>query len=203
VGAHILSLHEVGSNNPDGVEIKKNKNAEGIPLDGIPFHPYYTVKDIVGAIVFLIIFFTVVFFAPEMGGYFLEHANFMPADPFKTPEHIAPVWYFTPYYAILRAVPDQLGGVIAMGAAVMAFIFLPWLDRSPVKSSRYRGMNYRIALTLFVISFLILGWLGMQPVTPLFTWMARICGLIYFLFFILMPIYTAHDNDKAVPDRVK
>jgi len=201
-GVHILALHEVGSNNPDGVEIKKNKNAEGIPVDGIPFHPYYTVKDIVGVAVFLIFFFTVVFFAPEMGGYFLEHANFVPADPLKTPEHIAPVWYFTPFYAILRAVPSQLGGVIAMGTAVMAFAFLPWLDRSPVKSIRYRGTNYRIALVLFIISFLVLGWLGMQVATPTYTWMARIFGIIYFLFFLLMPIYTKIDNDKPVPDRL-
>ena len=202
VGIHILALHQVGSNNPDGVEIKKKKNAEGIPLDGIPFHPYYTVKDIVGAIVFLIVFFAVIFFAPEMGGYFLEHANFVPANPLQTPEHIAPLWFFTAFYAILRAVPSQLGGVIAMGAAVMAFVFLPWLDRSPVKSIRYRGWNYRCALTAFIISFLSLGWLGMQPVTPTFTWMARFFSTIYFLFFFLMPFYTKFDNDKAVPDRV-
>lgn len=206
IGFHILALHEVGSNNPDGIEIKKNKNAEGLPLDGIPFHPYYTVKDIFGAVVFLIFFFAVVFFAPEMGGYFLEHANFNPADPFKTPEHIAPVWYFTPYYAILRAIPSIGGsafpGVVAMGLAVNIFLLLPWLDRSPVKSIRYRGMNYRIALTAFVISFLALGWLGMQGVTPLYTWMARFFSVVYFSFFLLMPFYTAMDNDKAVPDRV-
>ncbi len=202
VGVHILALHEVGSNNPDGVDIKKNKNAEGIPLDGIPFHPYYTVKDIVGVVVFMIFFFAVLFFAPEMGGYFLEHANFVPANPLQTPEHIAPLWFFTPFYAILRAVPNQLGGVIAMGASTMAFVFLPWLDRSPVKSIRYRGWNYRIALSAFVISFLVLGWLGLQAVTPLYTWMARFFTTIYFLFFLLMPFYTANDNDKAVPDRV-
>jgi len=202
VGFHILSLHEVGSNNPDGVDIKKNKNAEGLPVDGIPFHPYYTVKDIFGVVVFLIFFFAVVFFAPEMGGYFLEHANFIPADPLKTPEHIAPVWYFTPFYAILRAVPNQLGGVIAMGLATNIFLLLPWLDRSPVKSIRYRGWNYRIALTLFVISFISLGWLGMQVATPLYTVMARIFAVNYFLFFLLMPFYTAIDNDKEVPDRV-
>ena len=202
VGIHILALHQVGSNNPDGVEIKKQKNAEGIPLDGIPFHPYYTVKDILGVAVFLIFFFAVIFFAPEMGGYFLEHANFVPANPLQTPEHIAPLWFFTAFYAILRAVPNQLGGVIAMGVAVMAFAFLPWLDRSPVKSIRYRGWNYRCALTAFIISFLSLGWLGMQPVTPTFTWMARFFATIYFLFFFLMPFYTKFDNDKAVPDRV-
>ena len=203
IGAHILALHEVGSNNPDGIDIKKNKNSEGIPVDGIPFHPYYTVKDIFGATVFLFFFFGVVFFMPEMNGYFLEHANFIPADPLKTPEHIAPVWYFTPFYAILRAVPDQLGGVIAMGLATNIFLLLPWLDRSPVRSTRYRGWNFRCALTLFIISFLVLGWLGMQPVTPLFTWMARFFSLVYFAFFLLMPFYTAIDNDKSVPDRVR
>ncbi len=202
VGVHILALHEVGSNNPDGVEIKKHKDDNGIPLDGIPFHPYYTVKDIVGVVVFLIFFCSVVFFAPEMGGYFLEHANFIPADPLKTPEHIAPVWYFTPFYAILRAIPSQLGGVIAMGLATVFFMFLPWLDRSPVKSIRYRGWKYKTALTLFVISFLSLGYLGMQVATPLYTWLARFFSVVYFLFFLLMPFYTSTDNDKPVPERV-
>src|SRR5690606_9864727 len=154
---HLIALHEVGSNNPDGVEIKKLKDANGVPLDGVPFHPYYTVKDLVGVVVFLILFFSVVFFAPEMGGYFLEHANFVPADPLKTPEHIAPVWYFTPFYAILRAIPNQLAGIIAMGLAVSLFFFLPWLDRSPVKSIRYRGWRYRAALAVFTVSFLVLG----------------------------------------------
>lgn len=206
VAFHIFALHEVGSNNPDGIEIKKNKGPDGIPLDGIPFHPYYTVKDILGAVVFLIFFFAVVFFTPEMGGYFLEHANFDPANPFKTPEHIAPVWYFTPFYAILRAIPSIAGsafpGVLAMGLAVTIFLLLPWLDRSPVKSIRYRGRNYKIALTAFIISFVVLGWLGMQSVTPLYTWMARFFTLVYFGFFFLMPFYTAVDNDKTVPDRV-
>jgi len=202
VALHIIALHEVGSNNPDGVEIKQHKDANGVPLDGIPFHPYYTVKDIVAAIIFLILFSVVVFFAPEMGGYFLEHANFVPADPLNTPEHIAPVWYFTPFYAILRAVPSQLGGVIAMGAAIIMFALLPWLDRSPVKSIRYRGRNYRCALFIFVISFLMLGWLGLQDAVPLYTWMARVFTVLYFLFFLLMPVYTRIDNDKPVPDRV-
>ena len=202
VGMHITALHEVGSNNPDGIEIKKMKGQDGIPLDGIPFHPYYTVKDIVGVVVFLIFFFLVVFYNPEMGGYFLEHANFIPADPLKTPEHIAPVWYFTPFYAILRAVPSQLGGVIAMGLATAFFMFLPWLDRSPVKSIRYRGIKYRIALTAFTISFLALGWLGLQVATPTYTLLSRIFAVIYFSFFIFMPFYTATDNDKPVPDRV-
>jgi ubiquinol-cytochrome c reductase cytochrome b subunit len=202
VGAHLLALHETGSNNPDGVEIKKHKNTDGVPLDGIPLHPYYTVKDMVVAVIFLILFFIVVFFAPEMGGYFLEHANFVPADPLKTPEHIAPVWYFTPFYAILRAVPNQLGGVLAMGAATMLFFFLPWLDRSPVKSIRYRGWKYRTALTVFTICFLTLGWLGMQPPTPTYTLIARVCSVLYFLFFLAMPIYTSSDTDRPVPDRV-
>ncbi len=202
VGAHLIALHEVGSNNPDGVEIKDNKGADGVPLDGIPFHPYYTVKDIVGVVVFLIIFCAVVFFQPEMGGYFLEANNFVPADPLKTPEHIAPVWYFTPFYAVLRAIPSQFGGVVAMGAAVMLFFLLPWLDRSPVKSIRYRGWNYKIALALFTVSFIVLGWLGLQPATTAYTWMARLFTLIYFLFFLLMPFYTASDKDKPVPVRV-
>ncbi len=190
VGFHILALHEVGSNNPDGVDIKKHKNADGVPLDGIPFHPYYTVKDIVGAIVFLIFFFGVVFFSPEMGGYFLEHANFIPANPLKTPEHIAPVWYFTPFYAILRAVPSQLGGIIAMGLATNIFLLLPWLDRSPANSWRYRGLNYRLSLTVFVISFLCLGWLGMQTANELYTWMSRFFAILYFLHFFLLPCYS-------------
>ena len=197
----------MGSNNPDGVDIKKLKDAKGVPLDGIPFHPYYTVKDLFGATVFLIFFFGIVFFSPEMKvpgtqGLFLESANFVPADPLKTPEHIAPVWYFTPFYAILRAVPSQLGGVLAMALSVSIFLLLPWLDRSPVRSSRYRGRNYRIALTAFVISFLALAWLGLQIVTPLYTWLARFFTVVYFLFFFLMPFYTARDNDKPVPDRV-
>ncbi|MEX2353052.1 MAG: cytochrome bc complex cytochrome b subunit [Gammaproteobacteria bacterium] len=203
VVAHILALHEVGSNNPDGVEIKKHKDANGVPLDGIPFHPYYTVKDTVGVVVFLILFAAVVFFWPEMNGYFLEHANFIPADPLKTPEHIVPVWYFTPFYAILRAVPSQLGGVLAMGLATILLCFLPWLDRSPVKSIRYRGWRYKTALAAFTVSFVVLGWLGMQPATTLYTWMARGFSLIYFLFFLLMPFYTRNDNDKPVPDRVR
>ncbi|MEE9574461.1 MAG: cytochrome bc complex cytochrome b subunit [Gammaproteobacteria bacterium] len=202
VGLHLFALHEVGSNNPDGVEIKKHKDANGVPLDGIPFHPYYTVKDIVGVVVFLIFFCLVVFFNPEMGGYFLEHANFIPADPLKTPEHIAPVWYFTPFYAILRAVPDKLGGVIAMGAATLIFMTLPWIDRSPVKSIRYRGWKYKTALAMFTISFVILGWLGMQVATPNVTMASRIFTVIYFLFFLLMPFYTANETDRSVPDRV-
>jgi ubiquinol-cytochrome c reductase cytochrome b subunit len=202
VVAHIMALHEVGSNNPDGVEIKKVKGPDGIPLDGIAFHPYYTVKDTVGVGVFLIIFSLVVFFAPEMGGYFLEHANFDPANSLQTPEHIAPVWYFTPYYAILRAVPNKLAGVGFMVAAVLVFAFLPWLDRGKVRSIRYRGWLFKLFVALFAISFLALGYLGLKPVTPAYTNAARVFGIIYFLFFLLMPWYTRVDRTKPVPDRV-
>jgi len=179
---HLAALHTNGSNNPDGIEIKKNKDANGVPLDGIPFHPYYTVKDIFGLSVFLLIFTFVVFFMPELGGYFLEKDNFVPADPLKTPEHIVPVWYFTPFYAILRAIPDKVGGVLAMGAAIFVLFVLPWIDRCSVKSIRYRGMSYKVLLTLFVISFFGLGYIGMNPATPLLTWIGRLFTLIYFGF---------------------
>jgi len=202
VVAHIIALHEVGSNNPDGVEIKKHKDKNGIPLDGIPFHPYYSVKDIVGVVVFLFIFALILFYAPEFDGWFLEKDNFIPADPLKTPEHIVPLWYFTPFYAILRAVPDKLMGVMAMGGAQGILFLLPWLDRSPVKSIRYRGPYFRWALTLFIISFIALGYLGTQPATTLYTNMARVFSVIYFAFFILMPWYSSIDKDKAVPERV-
>ncbi|HEX2138665.1 MAG TPA: cytochrome bc complex cytochrome b subunit, partial [Woeseiaceae bacterium] len=202
VFVHIVALHEVGSNNPDGVEIKDHKGPDGTPLDGVAFHPYHTSKDLVAIIVFMMIFSAVVFFAPDMGGYFLEHANFEPANTKATPEHIAPVWYFTPYYAILRAVPDKLWGAILMAAAVLLPLFLPWLDRSRVKSIRYRGWIYRSALTLFVVSFLALGWLGLQPATGAYVMLARIFSVIYFAFFLLMPYYTAIDKTRPVPDRV-
>lgn len=203
---HLVALHKVGSNNPDGIEIKQNKGADGIPKDGIPFHPYYTVKDIMGVSVFLILFSMVLFFAPEMGGFFLEPPNFVPADPLTTPEHIAPVWYFTPYYAILRAVPSIAGsafpGVLAMGAAIVVFFFLPWLDKSPVRSIRYRGWIYKLALTLFVISFIVLGYLGVQAPTPAKTLLAQVMTIVYFAFFLAMPWYTRLDKTKAVPERV-
>ena len=222
VVAHLIALHEVGSNNPDGVEIKKHKDPKThIPLDGIPFHPYYTVKDLVGVSVFLIVFSAIIFFAPEMGGYFLEANNFIPADPLKTPPHIAPVWYFTPYYSILRAVPpilnSQFPGVAAMGLSVVSFAFLPWLDRSPVKSIRYRGTLYKKWLAAFVVSFLILGYLGTEPSnvwgqfapSTFFvggadraTVVARCFSVIYFSFFALMPWYTKKDKTKPVPERV-
>ncbi|ACO77533.1 Cytochrome b/b6 [Azotobacter vinelandii CA] len=199
---HILALHEVGSNNPDGIEIKKNKDANGKPLDGIPFHPYYTVKDIVGVVVFLFVFCAVVFFFPEMGGYFLEKPNFEQANAFKTPEHIAPVWYFTPFYAILRAVPDKLLGVIAMGAAIAVLFVLPWLDRSPVKSMRYKGWLSKLWLLVFCVSFLILGVLGVLSPTPGRTLLSQVCTVLYFAFFILMPFYTRMEKTKPVPERV-
>ena len=202
VFVHIGALHEVGSNNPDGIEIKEYKGSDGVPLDGVAFHPYHTSKDLVAIIVFLMIFSSAVFFAPDMGGYFLEHANFEPANTLVTPEHIAPVWYFTPYYAILRAVPNKLWGAVLMGAAVLLPLFLPWLDRCRVKSIRYRGWIFRSALGLFVISFFALGWLGVQPAEGIYVNLARLFSVIYFAFFLLMPYYSAIDKTKPVPDRV-
>ena len=199
---HILALHKVGSNNPDGVEIKYAKDAQGIPLDSVPFHPYYTVKDLVGIVVFLILFSIVVFFMPDLGGLFLEHDNFVPANPLSTPEHIKPAWYLTPFYAILRSIPNKLLGVIALGASIFLFFLLPWLDRSPVKSIRYRGVYYRTALGIFVVSFLVLGYLGMQPAVGLMTRLAQVFTGFYFAFFLLMPIYTKLDKNKPVPERV-
>lgn len=218
VAAHILALHEVGSNNPDGVEIKKLKGPDGHPLDGIPFHPYYSVKDLFGVAVFAVVFFAIVFLLPEMGGYFLEANNFIPADPLKTPPHIAPVWYFTAFYSMLRAVPPLFGsqfpGAAVMGASTMILLALPWLDKSPVKSIRYRGSYYKTALTLFIISFIILGYLGTKTSAvwgtfgPMLgnveraTFVARICTVIYFGFFLLMPWYTSRDKTLPVPERV-
>jgi ubiquinol-cytochrome c reductase cytochrome b subunit len=249
VGAHLMALHEVGSNNPDGIEIKKTLGPDGHPLDGIPFHPYYTVKDTLGVMVFLALFAIVLFFMPEFGGYFLEYNNFIPADPLKTPSHIAPVWYFTPYYSILRAttadfmlvlaagvlamaflmvrsdfirdrakmitlvitaillvgfysIDAKVWGVVLMGLAVMIFFLLPWLDVSPVKSVRYKGSLYKIALGIFVVVFLVLGYYGTQPVSPFATYMAQLCTLLYFAFFLLMPWYSRMDKTKPVPERV-
>ena len=202
VVAHVLALHEVGSNNPDGVEIKKNKDSNGIPLDGIPFHPYYSVKDLVGVVVFLFFFSVVMFYFPDGGGYFLEHANFIASDPLKTPAHIAPVWYFTPFYAILRAVPDKLMGVGAMGAAIVVLFFLPWIDRCKVKSIRYRSGIYKINLIVFAVTFVILGWLAMQPVTGTITVMSRLFTFLYFAFFVVLYVTSKNENTKPVPDRV-
>ncbi len=248
VAAHILALHEVGSNNPDGVEIKNQKDAAGRPLDGVPFHPYYTVKDTLGVVVFFIVFSVILFFLPEMGGFFLEYNNFIPADSLKTPPHIAPVWYFTPYYSILRAVTEnfmwvlgigvigmvvlivvsarsnlmrlvsivvgtvlligfyaldpKVWGVVLMGAAVLVFLPLPWIDRSPVKSIRYKGPLFKAALAIFVIVFLVLGYLGTQPVTDVGTIISQVCTAFYFMFFLLMPWYSALDKCKPEPERV-
>ena len=203
---HIVALHTVGSNNPDGIEIKKNKDKDGIPKDGIPFHPYFTVKDTMGAVAFLWIFCAVVFYAPGLNGYFLEHANFIEANPLQTPEHIAPLWYLTPFYSVLRAVPPMFGsqfpGVLAMGASLLILFFLPWLDRSPVKSIRYRSPIYKWVLGVFVVSFVMLGWLGMEPVTPLNVFLARVFTILYFAFFILMPWYTSIGKTKKVPERL-
>lgn len=209
VVAHILALHEVGSNNPDGIDIKKNKDANGIPKDGIPFHPYYTTKDLVGLVVFLIVFLSIVFFAPTFGGLFLEKPNFQPADPLQTPEHIAPVWYFTAFYSILRAIPDKFMGVVAMGAAIFVLFLLPWIDRGSVRSIRYRGLSYKIALFTFAAVFLILSYLGMEPPSLIILgveaekW-ARLCTFLYFGFFVFLFVYTAFglERTKPVPERV-
>ena len=249
VAAHIMALHETGSNNPDGIEIKARIDPQtGHPADGIPFHPYYTVKDLFGSMVFLLVFSVILFFAPEFGGYFLEQNNFIPADPLKTPPHIAPVWYFTPYYSVLRATTDELKwvigiavvlfmiwsllrrgsnktrivllgvgvvliaglfvldakvwGVLLMGASVVIFAFMPWLDRSPVKSIRYKGWMYKLALFLFVAAFIVLGYLGMQVPDTLATRIAQVATVVYFAFFLLMPWYTSIDKTKQPPERV-
>ncbi|WP_019600765.1 ubiquinol-cytochrome c reductase [Teredinibacter turnerae] len=208
---HILALHEVGSNNPDGVEIKKNKDENGIPLDGVPFHPYYSVHDLVGITVFLFVFCGVLFFAPEMNGFFLEHANFEQANSLKTPEHIAPVWYFTPFYAILRAVTFDLGGVftskflgfVAMALAIVVLFFLPWLDRSPVKSIRYKGTISRVTLIIFAAAFVILGYLGLQAPTPARTALSQICTVIYFAYFIGLPFWSKMEKTLPEPERLQ
>lgn len=248
VVAHIIALHEVGSNNPDGVEIKAKKDERGIPLDGIPFHPYYSVHDIVGVAVFLFIFSAIVFFAPEMGGYFLEANNFIPADSLKTPPHIAPVWYFTPFYSMLRAttsdflpwlwafiaimlgllfvrsksfkvkgvavavavilalgfafIDAKFWGVVVMGSSVVIFFFLPWLDQSPVKSIRYRPGFHKTLLIIFVIAFAVLGYLGIQPPSPIGSIVSQIGTIVYFAFFLAMPIWSRIGTFKPVPERV-
>ncbi len=206
---HLLALHEVGSNNPDGIEIKANKDENGIPRDGIPFHPYYTVHDLVGVVVFLFVFAFVIFFMPEMGGYFLEYANFEEANNLKTPEHIAPVWYFTPFYSMLRAVTFPLFGIdakfwglVVMAGAIAILFVMPWLDRSPVKSMRYKGTYSRVALFAFVISFIILGVLGTKIATGPRTALAQLCTVIYFVYFLAMPWYTRKEQTATPPDRV-
>jgi ubiquinol-cytochrome c reductase cytochrome b subunit len=206
VVAHILALHEVGSNNPDGIEIKKNKGPDGHPVDGVPFHPYMTTKDIFGLGMFLIVFCGIVFFAPTFGGMFLEAPNFEQANPMQTPPHIAPVWYFTPFYAMLRAVPSfagtQVWGVIVMFGAIALLVFLPWLDRSPVKSIRYKGPISKIALALFAVSFVVLAYCGMKPPSPTLLLLSRLFTAVYFAFFLLMPWYSKADSTKPVPERV-
>lgn len=252
VAAHILALHDVGSNNPDGVDIKgpnAPKDAKGKPLDGIPFHPYYSVHDMVGVAVFLMVFSAIIFFAPELGGYFLEYNNFIPADPLKTPPHIAPVWYFTPFYSMLRATTDvmvnvfvvlivlatlaallkgrlsffakvavavaavvaclllkvfdaKFWGVVVMGVAVIILFFLPWLDKSPVRSIRYRPGWHKWVYGVFVVFFFVLGYLGIQPPSPLGTLAAQVMTVYYFGFFLLMPWWSRLGEFKPVPDRV-
>ena len=203
---HIMALHEVGSNNPDGVDIKKKKDENGVPLDGIPFHPYYTVKDMVGVAGFLILFSAVIFFAPTGGGLVLEPANFLHANPQVTPAAIHPAWYFGVFYAMLRSIPamfdTQIWGVLVMGGAVVIFFFLPWLDRSPVKSIRYKGPIFKAAIVIFVLDFLMMNYFGMQEVNPLYTMITRIGTAIYFAFFLLMPFYSKIDKTKPVPERV-
>jgi ubiquinol-cytochrome c reductase cytochrome b subunit len=199
---HLVALHHVGSNNPDGIDIKKKKNSSGIPLDGIPFHPYYTVKDLVGVVVFLFIFCLIVFFTPKMGGLFLEPDNFIPANPMVTPLEIAPVWYMTPFYAMLRAVPNKLLGLSIMAGAVALMFVLPWLDRSRVRSIRYKGSYSKIAIVIFIICFMGLGYLGHETVSPLRTLLARIFTFGYFAFFLLMPIYSSMEKTKSLPERV-
>jgi ubiquinol-cytochrome c reductase cytochrome b subunit len=202
VALHLVALRTTGSNNPDGIEIKEKKGADGKPLDGIPFHPYYTVKDLVGVGLFLILFAIVVFFVPTFGGLFLEGPNFEPVNPLSTPDEIAPVWYFTPFYAILRAVPDQRMGALLMAASLVFFLLLPWLDRSPVKSIRYRGPMWKIALAVFAISFIGLGYLGLQKPEGVYVVAARVFTALYFAFFILMPLYTRGESTRRVPERV-
>ena len=204
--AHLMALHEVGSNNPDGIEIHDHRDAKGHPLDGIPFHPYYTVKDLVGVAGFLLLFCAVIFFAPTFGGLFLESPNFEPANALQTPPHIAPVWYFTPFYAMLRAVPSfagtQVWGVLVMGASIVVLFFVPWLDHSPVRSIRYRGPIYKVMLAIFVLSFISLGICGLKPPSGIYPTLAKVATVLYFAFFLLMPWYTKLDSVKPVPERV-
>lgn len=199
---HLIALRQVGSNNPEGIEIKDSCDSQGIPLDGIAFHPYYTMKDLMGILLFAIFFFAIVFFVPDMGGYFLEPSNFILANTLSTPDEIVPLWYMAPFYAILRAVPNQVFGVGCMVLALIILFFLPWLDKSLVRSWRYRGYYSRVSLMLLVISFILLGYLGLHVVTPGRLMMARICIVIYFSYFLLMPIYTQLERCHVVPQRI-
>ena len=206
---HMVALHHVGSNNPEGVDIKKHKDPQGVPLDGIPFHPYYTVHDFMATVAFLILFCAIVFFAPEMFGYFIEKPNFEEADPLKTPEHIAPVWYYTPFYAMLRATTFPLfglsakfWGLIVMAAAIVIPAILPWLDRGSVKSIRYKGLLSRLMLAMLVVSFVVLGYLGTIPPSPTATAAAQVFTVLYFAYFLLMPWYSRVDRTRPVPERI-
>jgi ubiquinol-cytochrome c reductase cytochrome b subunit len=202
VALHLMALRKVGSNNPDGIEIKKNLDANGKPIDGIPFHPYYTIKDLAGIMVFLFVFALIVFYFPTFGGLFLEPENFIPANPMKTPLHIAPAWYLAPFYAMLRAIPNKLFGIFTLAGSIAILFLLPWLDRSPVKSIRYKGTLSKIALTIFVISFIALSYLGLQPIGDVTVWFSRLFTVCYFLFFLLMPFYTRYEKSKPPPERV-
>ena len=199
---HLVALHEVGAGNPEGIDIEEHLDEDGVPLDSVPFFPYKVLNALVGIGVFMTVFSIIMFFFPEAGGYFIEKANFEEANPLSTPEHIAPVWYYSPYYAMLRAVPDKLGGLIVMAGAIAILFVVPWLDRSKVNSIRYKGIFSKIAISLFAISFLTLGYLGTVPVTELRTLMSVICTAIYFLFFFLMPIYTSLEATKQPPERL-
>ena len=199
---HLVALHEVGAGNPEGIDIEEHLDQDGVPLDSVPFFPYKVLNALVGIGVFMTVFSIIMFFFPEAGGYFIEKANFEEANPLSTPEHIAPVWYYSPYYAMLRTVPDKLGGLIVMAGAIAILFVVPWLDRSKVNSIRYKGIFSKIAISLFAISFLTLGYLGTVPVTELRTLMSVICTAIYFLFFFLMPIYTSLESTKQPPERL-
>jgi ubiquinol-cytochrome c reductase cytochrome b subunit len=199
---HIIALHKVGSNNPEGIEINNSLDKKGRPLDGIPFYPYYLIKDLLMVVTFLIIFFAVVFYAPEMGGYFMEHNNFVPANPLLTPDHIAPMWYMSPFYAMLRAIPDKLLGIVCMGCALLFLFFLPWFDRSSARSMRYKGRYSRFMLFLGVSAFIVLGYLGTIPVNPVRLFAARVSTVFYFAYFILMPFYTRFEATRHVPPRL-
>lgn len=199
---HLIALHHVGSNNPDGIDIKSVRDPKGWPLDAIPFYPYYVVKDLFFAVIFLILFFLIIFFFPDFYGYFLEPDNFVPADPMTTPAHIVPAWYLTPFYSILRAIPNKQLGVLAMFLSIALLFCLPWLDRHPVRSMRYKGVLSRLGLLLFVTSFLVLGYLGMQDVTPVTQLIARMAVFIYFLYFISLTISFKFERSKTLPERL-
>ena len=209
VFVHILALHEVGSNNPEGIDVKKKVDSDGVPLDTVPFFPYDVVKDLYAIGIFLIIFCSVLFFFPDGGGYLIEYINYEPANNLKTPEHIVPAWYYTPYYAMLRAITFPIGpltakflGFVVMAAAMVIFALLPWLDKSPVKSIRYKGIYSKVFLFLFVVSFIVLGYLGSVAPNPTRTFLAQIFTIIYFAYFLLMPFYTKYEKCKPVPERI-